>query len=169
MATAHTISRREAAYMECALEEAGKSPCLFRHGAVGVVNGRILARGHNTYRTHSSDKFIRNCCTCHAEISVLRQIFKRNNPTHAPLHCANIPRKARQELKKVVLYVTRQTNQNIIKPSAPCTECMKLIRVLNIKRIVYSDENMTISTTTPANFTTTHRTHGYNHLTHRIS
>ena len=164
MTTTSTISQREAAFMECALEEAEKSPCLFRHGAVAVVNGRILARGHNSYRTHSRDKFIQNCCTCHAEIDVLRQVYKRNNPTHAPLHYSHLPRKARAELKKVVLYVTRQTQQDIMKPSAPCTECMKLICALNIKRIVYSDSNMTISATTPANFTTTHRTHGFNHL-----
>jgi len=167
MTTTSTISQREAAFMECALEEAEKSPCLFRHGAVAVVNGRILARGHNTYRTYSRDRFIRNCCTCHAEIDVLRQVYKRNNPTHAPLHCAHLPRKARAELKKVVLYVTRQTQQDIMKPSAPCTECMKLIRTLNIKRIVYSDYNMTISATTPANFTATHRTHGFNHLSRK--
>jgi deoxycytidylate deaminase len=168
MASTHTISQREATFMECALQEAEKSPCLFRHGAVAVVNGRILARGHNTYRTHSRDKFIRNCCTCHAEIDVLRQVYNRNNPTHSPLHCNHLPRKARAELRKVVLYVTRQTNQDTMKPSAPCTECMKLIRSLNIKRIVYSDYNMTIIATTPANFTPTHRTHGFNHLKRRV-
>jgi len=164
MCTTIIASRREASFMECARVEAAKSPCLFRHGAVAVVNGRILARGHNTYRTHSSDRFIRNCCTCHAEISALRQMYRRHNHTHAPLHCDHLPRKARAELKKVVLYVTRQTHQDETKPSAPCTECMKLIRALNIKRIVYSDDNMTITTTTPANYTTTHSTHGFNHL-----
>lgn len=166
-ATNH-ISQREAAYMDCALEEAEKSPCLFRHGAVAVVNGRILARGHNTYRTHSSDKFIRNCCTCHAEISALRQMYRRHNHTHAPLHCNNLPRKCRAEFKKVVLYVIRKTHNNEIKPSGPCTECIKLIRALNIKRIVYSDRNMTITVTTPEKYTTKHKTHGFNHLSRQV-
>ena len=162
--TQRVISMRQASHMETARIEAQKSPCLFKHGAVAVVNGRILARGHNTYRTHSSDGFIHDCCTCHAEIAVLRQIFRRHNHSHAPLHRQNMSRKTRGEFKKVVLYVIRQTRQNECKPSAPCMDCMKLIKTLNIKKIIYSDEDMTVSVTTPQEYYTDRTTHGFNYL-----
>lgn len=48
--------------------EAQKSNVLMRHGALAVVNGKIMGRGHNHYRSNSRDKFIQNTCTCHAEI-----------------------------------------------------------------------------------------------------
>lgn len=55
--------------------EAQKSDVLMRHGALAVVNGKIMGRGHNHYRSNSRDKFIQNTCTCHAEIACLRDMF----------------------------------------------------------------------------------------------
>jgi len=46
-----------------------------RHGAVAVAGGKIMGRGHNHYRSTSRDGFIKNTCTCHAEIASLRNMF----------------------------------------------------------------------------------------------
>ena len=62
-------------YITHAAYEAEKSPVLMRHGAVAVVNGKIVGRGHNHYRSTSRDNFIKNTCTCHAEIACLRNMF----------------------------------------------------------------------------------------------
>ncbi len=62
-------------FISAASQEAQKSSVLMRHGAVAVANGKILGRGHNHYRTTSKDGFIKNTCTCHAEIACLRQVF----------------------------------------------------------------------------------------------
>ena len=64
-------------YISLAMEEAQKSKVLMRHGALAVVNGKIMGRGHNHYRTNSKDNFIKNTCTCHAEIACMRDMFYR--------------------------------------------------------------------------------------------
>ena len=69
------ISVTDLRYITHAAYEAEKSPVLMRHGAVAVVNGKIVGRGHNHYRSTSRDNFIKNTCTCHAEIACLRQVF----------------------------------------------------------------------------------------------
>ena len=62
-------------FINAASQEANKSTVLMRHGAVAVANGKIMGRGHNHYRTSSKDGFIKDSCTCHAEIACLRQVF----------------------------------------------------------------------------------------------
>ena len=69
------ISMTDLRYITHAAYEAEKSPVLMRHGAVAVVNGKIVGRGHNHYRSTSRDNFIKNTCTCHAEIACLRNMF----------------------------------------------------------------------------------------------
>jgi len=69
------ISTTDSRFITQAANEAFKSPVLMRHGAVAVVNGKIMGRGHNHYRTTSKDDFISNTCTCHAEIACLRNMF----------------------------------------------------------------------------------------------
>ena len=59
-----------------ALEEAGKSKVMMKHGCVAVINGKIRARGYNsTERTSSKDNFIKNTCSCHAEMACLRNLY----------------------------------------------------------------------------------------------
>ena len=69
------LSNNDMKFIVHATSEAQKSPVLMRHGAVAVVNGKIMGRGHNHYRTTSKDQFISNTCTCHAEIASLRNMF----------------------------------------------------------------------------------------------
>ena len=69
------ISASDENYLSYAAEESKKSNLLSQHGCVAVVNGKILARGHNTLRTVSSDGFICNTCSCHAEIATLRKLY----------------------------------------------------------------------------------------------
>ena len=69
-----SISQNDIRFIMEAGFEARKSDVLMQHGCVAVVNGKILGRGHNNYRTFSKDNFIQNACTCHAEIAALRNL-----------------------------------------------------------------------------------------------
>ena len=73
---AMAISNREQRFIEAASNEAAKSDILMRHGCVAVANGKIMGRGYNHRRSTSKDHFIKNTCTCHAEIATLRGIYK---------------------------------------------------------------------------------------------
>ena len=76
----YPISLKDEKYLREALYLSQQSPVLMRHGAVTVLGGKIIGRGYNNYRTYSSDQFIRNSCTCHAEIAALRNTY--NNLTN---------------------------------------------------------------------------------------
>ena len=69
------ISQKAQKYIAMAGGEAKCSPCMQRHGAVAVLNGRVIGRGYNDKRTCSSDGFIHSCMTCHAEINALRNAY----------------------------------------------------------------------------------------------
>ena len=107
-----------------ALQEARKSPIYSRHGCLAVVSGKIMARGYNSYQTYSKDDLIRGSCSCHAEINVLRKCLKRNISG------------------KINLYIVRVSNNNIdMVSSAPCLDCVNVMKSFNIKTIVYSENN----------------------------
>lgn len=73
MSSASVKDRR---YMELAVREAYKSEMYTRHGCVIVVNGKVIGRGHNNYRTVFADGFVEGMCSCHAEMDALRNAFK---------------------------------------------------------------------------------------------
>ena len=84
------ITSTESRFISAAIQEATKSPVLMRHGAVSVVAGKIMGRGHNHYRTNSKDAFISNTCTCHAEIASLRNMFHTCTTNTYGKHSNNI-------------------------------------------------------------------------------
>tara|TARA_B100001057_G_C22580716_1_gene844977 strand:- start:540 stop:809 length:270 start_codon:yes stop_codon:yes gene_type:complete len=65
------VTVKEQSFLNEAFNEALLSPCQMRHGCVVVSNGKVLGRGHNSYRTTSADKMIFGC-SCHAEMAALR-------------------------------------------------------------------------------------------------
>lgn len=69
-------SAKDRRYMELAVREAYKSNMYSRHGCIIVVNGKVIGRGHNNYRTVFGDGFIEGTCSCHAEMDALRNAFK---------------------------------------------------------------------------------------------
>ena len=75
------LSRKEMNHINTAATEATCSELMMRHGAVAVQNGKCIAKGHNNYRTYSSDNILdpAECCTCHAECDVLHKLLKLRN------------------------------------------------------------------------------------------
>ena len=76
------ISNQDTKFLYHAFEQAKLSPVLMRHGAIATANGKIIGRGFNNYRTYSNDEFIKNTCTCHAEIAALRNIYNSLTNTY---------------------------------------------------------------------------------------
>ena len=106
-----------------AVKEAEKSILPMRHGCIAVSSGKVLARGHNHYRTFSKDGLIQNCCSCHAEIDVLRKCLKMNIK------------------KKINMYIIRISEDGVYRNSAPCNRCISILKKYNIRSIIYSTEN----------------------------
>ena len=69
------LSNRDFKFLGMAHDEAFKSPCYRRHGCVAVIQGRVVGKGYNHYRSSTSDGFVQNSCTCHAEMSAIRQLY----------------------------------------------------------------------------------------------
>ena len=122
--------------------QAYQSSLPMRHGCIAVSSGKIIARGHNHYRTYSKDGLIENCCSCHAEIDVLRKCLKRNKSN------------------KINMYIVRISNTGEYKNSAPCNNCINILQKHNIRMIIYSTDEGTLKKHKLINYTNYHKTGG---------
>lgn len=69
------INNKDEKFATIALNESSKSNMLHhQHGCVAVMGGKIIARGYNSDRCYSKDEFLKNTCSCHAEIDVMRKL-----------------------------------------------------------------------------------------------
>tara|TARA_X000000950_G_scaffold289266_1_gene411422 strand:- start:3126 stop:3719 length:594 start_codon:yes stop_codon:yes gene_type:complete len=125
------------------------SDMLFRLGCVSTFGGKMIAYGCNTKNTYSrNDNFCDFSCSCHAEITVIRKTIKILGE---------------DKMKKVNLYVARMDSNNKFQNSAPCFDCMRQIKRLKIKNIIFKDD-ISIKIVNPVYYDTEHRTFGYYYL-----
>ena len=108
-------------YATIASWEATKSQLQMKHGCIAVAGGKIVAKGCNTYKTYSRDRFFHNCSSCHAEINVLRK-------------CAQ----AKIGGNKIALYIVRTSKHGEYVNSKPCIDCINHIVRMRVKTIVHS-------------------------------
>ena len=69
-----SISKNEQRFINLAYQESQHSKMLSRHGCVCVINGKVVSKGYNNYRTHCSSGLI-DGCSCHAEMDALRKLL----------------------------------------------------------------------------------------------
>ena len=67
------LSKKDFTFVNRAIDECAKSTMLMKHGCVVADGRKILACGHNHYRTQFGDKFIGESCSCHAEMDAIRR------------------------------------------------------------------------------------------------
>jgi tRNA(Arg) A34 adenosine deaminase TadA len=147
------LSIKEQSFINSAVKEASSSDCLRMHGCVVVSHGKIIGKGCNHHRPSStSDKFMVNQCTCHAEISALREAYTINGSV-LTLPYIN-------KFKKITLYVVRVNTKGDLKNSAPCVHCTEVIVKLNIKRVVYSGGDNTFTKMKPSEYYTNYTSIG---------
>jgi len=70
------ISKKDLKFIERAKKITKKSNMLMRHGCIVVKNNKVLSSGYNNYRNRFKDGFIKESCSCHAEMHALRLAFK---------------------------------------------------------------------------------------------
>ena len=120
------LSRKEMNHINTAATEATCSELMMRHGAVAVQNGKCIAKGHNNYRTYSSDNILdpAECCTCHAECDVLHKLLKIRNLRR----------------NNITMYIVRIGQSGELRESAPCHHCHEKMLFFGLKTLIYSKE-----------------------------
>lgn len=151
------LSVKKQAIFNSALNEAKKSSLLYQHGCVATCGGKIIARGVNNNKCYSStDIFLKNVCTCHAEIDVLNKIYK------SLLKKGNL-QKADKMFRKTTLYITRYNEKDETHNSAPCMDCLIMIKQFKIKRMIFYQDNKCFIVK-PNDYNTTHRSYGQTYI-----
>ena len=122
------------------------SDMLFKLGCLATYGGKCIATGCNNKNSYSKyDDFCNFTCSCHAEINVIRKCIKKLG---------------KEKMKRVNLYVARIDNSNNFQNSAPCYGCLRQIKKLKIKKIIFKDD-ISIKVINPEYYETNHRTFGY--------
>lgn len=80
------MNSRNERFISDAVCEAEYSEQYMRHGCVAVMNGKIVGKGHNYCRVNSSDGFLQCNCSCHAEISAIRDVYHKMGFTGNYIH-----------------------------------------------------------------------------------
>lgn len=130
------LSIKEQQVYSLCLIEASKSKLLYQHGCIATVGGKIIERGINNHNNRNK-LCVENICSCHAEIDVLYKIYYR-------FHKRGKGSKIDRIFRKMTLYITRAKNDGSYN-SAPCIDCLNTIKKLDIKKIIfYQDERITV-------------------------
>ena len=146
------ISNKSFSFINAAIKEAEKSSIIQKHGCVIVTSGKIISRGYNNHRNQSKDGFLKNSCTCHAEISAIRNFYKFKKYDNYKFIKKNI--------KNGTIYVVRINNNGNLCSSAPCINCYNIISKVGIKKIVYSDIDGDIISCYTKNYNIKHISYG---------
>lgn len=77
--TTMSLSKKDHIHVMRAMDECKNSTMLMKHGCVVANGSKLLATGHNHYRTRFGDGFIKQSCSCHAEMDALRKVSKITN------------------------------------------------------------------------------------------
>ena len=164
----YICNNRDERFASIALDEADKSTMLHNHGCVAVIGGRIMAKGFNSDRCYSSDGFLNNTCSCHAEIDVIRQLDKILKKKNRDTNESSL-------YEKVSLYVVRKNNnweekgESEYKDSAPCARCTHYMKKLKIKYIIYSNNKGTLTKCKVKDYNTEHVSQGNRYLNYRMN
>lgn len=104
-------------------KQANKSSFKQRLGAVIVSGGNIISSGYNKVNCHS--RFDTYPESRHAEIDAILPLLNKGKL---------------KELNGSIMYVTRTRKDGTLGMAFPCPDCLKVIKAVGIKRIVYSDD-----------------------------
>ena len=107
-------------FFDAAIEQAYKSTCKKRHGAVIVKGGSIISTGYNKHRNRAElidVEDLPNGVTVHAEVDALK---KTKNPSGCTIYVVRIDRKGHIQMSK------------------PCYNCWQVLTNSGIERIKYT-------------------------------
>lgn len=102
-------------------------------GAVAVYKGKVIARGHNSSKSHPIQK----------KYNLKAKNIKKSNFLHAEMDLVRKLRKMPISYKKVEIYVFRQNSEGQFFIVKPCISCELALRNLGIKSVFYTINNGT--------------------------
>ena len=112
-------------FITIAIKEAKNSELLQKHGSILICDEKIFS-GYNHFTDH------KNSIAIHAEEHAIRRFISWCRTKY--FSDSYIRRKLRKSL-----LITIRVKGDCIKCSAPCRDCIKLIKNYEIKQIIYSD------------------------------
>ena len=110
---------------------ADRSIMLCRHAAVVIKNGTPIASGINCVRGRES---------YHAELDAIRSTLLIQNRGFKTKRGVPVNKKINRSLTGAVLVVIRWNGQRFTE-SKPCYECLSCIKLVGIKRVLFSNSN----------------------------
>lgn len=159
--TPYPLSNKDYYYACMAANVAKCSTMTSRHGCVATTsNGKILTTATNCIRACSKEGFVADQCSCHAEIHALRKLYYSHVQSQRKKLNIYNSKKMKSFYNKITLYIVRIWKNNKWCDSAPCEQCIKMIKILCIKRIVFTNENGQLEKHNPQYYNTTFMTTG---------
>lgn len=120
-------------FLALAIRIANSADNNYRHGAVLVKGGRVLATAPNIYKNiptifereypnniELQQESIREHCSVHAEARVIKMV-------------------GAEAAKGATVYVARVNNNGYALMSKPCDKCYALLTEVGVKAVVYTD------------------------------
>ena len=115
-----------------ARKSAEKSDLVQKHGSIIICDGQIVS-GYNHFICN------KNYIAVHAEEDAINNFIAYCRKKYYD------DMYIRRKLRKALLITIRVKN-DIIKSSAPCRDCIELIKSYGIRQIIYSDMDITDTT-----------------------
>ena len=108
-------------FINIAVQEAKKSLCRHRVGAVIFNKSRFISKGHNY------------------DLKSVRKLHPRFQKWKGSVHAeVDTIIKARRELKNFSILVVRINNQDEFRLAKPCIHCVAYLQHVGIKKVYYS-------------------------------
>jgi deoxycytidylate deaminase len=127
----------------------------FKHVSGLIVKGKLVSIGNNHFRNIVNNNIVPSI---HAEIHALMKYLGSNN-----LNEYSVKKLKKSEI--VVIRISNDPNINHYLESRPCSECIKMLKRLNIKNVYYSNSDGKIVKECVKCMEATYVTHGnYNLL-----
>ncbi len=143
-------------YIDNAINVANDSELIQKHGAIVVSGGKIVSKAYNSYAPVYKFNGINNHKgSGHAEANALKEYYKNIR--------GNARRKNKYMLRsKIDIYVVRVNRLGELMNSKPCYHCTRMLKMLGIRRVYYSDNNGNIVCERVSELSNTHITGGNN-------
>ena len=106
-----------------------------RIGCVVTYKGAILAKSHNTNKTHPSQKKYNKWRYDDSQEG--RYLPEK---CHAECRCLSKIRFLDIDFSKVIVYTYRETRNGHLAPSRPCAACAACMREMGISTVKYTTE-----------------------------
>lgn len=134
------ISNRDVKHIARAIDLAQRSTMRSQHAAVVARGRKVVAMGINNVERVDT---MRIGGSTHAEEDA----------------CARALRLSKEQCYTATVYVVRVDRCGVLKNSAPCIDCARMMRELGIGRVVYTNSSGDVVSERLNAYTTTHRSH----------